>query len=66
MAATRLMRLLTVEQVAELTGWKAATIRNKCWRRELDYVKLGRNIRFREEVISKLISESEIPAVAGR
>ncbi len=41
-------RLLTVDEVARVTGWKPATIRQKVWRREIDHVKLGRNIRFKE------------------
>lgn len=59
-------RLLTVDEVARVTGWKPATIRQKVWRRELDYVKLGRNIRFKEEVITRLIEGSEVPALEAR
>jgi excisionase family DNA binding protein len=56
-------RLLTVDEVARVTGWKPATIRQKVWRREIDYIKLGRNIRFKEEVISRLIEGSAVPAL---
>jgi excisionase family DNA binding protein len=56
-------RLLTVDEVAKLTGWKASTIRQKTWRRELPYVKLGRSVRFREETITKLIEQSVVPAL---
>lgn len=59
-------KLLTVDQVAAITGWKPATIRQKVWRRELPYLKLGRNIRFREQVITELIESSEIPALEVR
>lgn len=59
-------RLLTVEEVARITGWKPATIRQKVWRREIAYVKLGRSVRFKEEVINKLIAGSEVPALASR
>lgn len=55
-------RLLTVDQVARLTGWRPATIRMKIWRRELPYIKLGRSVRFRESEIMKLIEGSEVPA----
>lgn len=61
-----IIRLLTVDEVARVTGWKPATIRQKVWRRELDYVKLGRNIRFKEEVIARLIEGSEVPALEQR
>jgi excisionase family DNA binding protein len=59
-------RLLTVEEVAKLTGWKPATIRQKVWRRELPYVKLGRSVRFRESEISHLIEGSSVPALERR
>jgi excisionase family DNA binding protein len=59
-------RLLTVDEVARVTGWKPATIRQKVWRREIDYIKLGRNIRFKEEVIARLIEGSAVPALEAR
>jgi excisionase family DNA binding protein len=59
-------RLLTVEDVASWTGWKPSTIRNKCWRKELPYLKLGRNIRFKQDVIERLIEGCEVPALESR
>ncbi len=59
-------RLLTVDQVAGMTGWKPATIRQKVWRREIDYIKLGRSVRFKEEVITRLIEGSSVPALEPR
>jgi excisionase family DNA binding protein len=59
-------RLLTVDEVARLTGWRPATIRQKVWRRELPYVKLGRSVRFKEAEINRLIEGSEIPALEPR
>lgn len=56
-------RLLTVDEVARMTGWRPATIRQKVWRRELPYVKLGRSVRFRESEISHLIEGSSVPAL---
>jgi excisionase family DNA binding protein len=56
-------KLLTVDEVAAVTGWKPATIRQKVWRRELEYLKIGRSIRFRAETISKLIEAAVIPAL---
>jgi predicted DNA-binding transcriptional regulator AlpA len=53
-------RLLTVRDVAEITGWKEA-VRHKVWRREIEFVKLGRSIRFRAEVIDSLIEEAIVP-----
>jgi excisionase family DNA binding protein len=59
-------RLLTVEEFAKATGWKPATVRQKVWRREIDYVKLGRSIRFREETLTRLIERSAVPALEVR
>ena len=59
-------RLLTVDEVAELTGWRQATIRQKVWRRKLPYVKLNRSVRFRESEIMKLIEGSAVPALESQ
>jgi len=59
-------RLLTVDQVSAMTGWRPATIRQKVWRREIEYIKLGRSIRFREETITRLIEGSSVPALEPR
>jgi excisionase family DNA binding protein len=56
--------LLTIEQVALLTGWSPATVRSKVYKRELEFVKLGRSVRFRPETIEQLITDSVIPAIA--
>jgi excisionase family DNA binding protein len=61
MANTR--NLLTVNDVAQMTGWKPKTVRMKVWRRELEFVKLGRSVRFREETINRLIDRSTVPAL---
>jgi hypothetical protein len=36
-------RLLTVDQFAEAIGWKPATVRQKVWRREIDFVRIGKS-----------------------
>ena len=64
MANTR--KLLTINDVAQLTGWKPKTVRMKVWRRELEFVKLGRSVRFREETINQLIERGTVPALEGR
>ena len=40
-------KLLTVEEFAAEVGWKPATVRQKVWRREIEFVRVGRCIRFR-------------------
>jgi len=59
-------KLLTVDDVAEMTGWKPKTVRMKVWRREIEFVKLGRSIRFREETINQIIDRGTIPALEPR
>ena len=66
MEKTNMPRLLTVDQVARLTGWRPATIRSKVWKRELPYVKLGRSLRFRADEISKIIEGSAMPALESQ
>ena len=55
--------LMTVEQFAEAVGLRPATVRQKVWRRELEYVKIGRSIRFRPETAEKLIEAGIVPAL---
>jgi len=56
-------RLLTVEEFATRTGKKPATIRQKIWRREIDFLRIGRSIRFTEEMVSKVIESAFVPAI---
>jgi excisionase family DNA binding protein len=55
--------LMTVEQFAEAVGLRPATVRQKVWRRELEYVKIGRSIRFRPETAEKLIEAGTVVAL---
>jgi len=58
--------LLTVDDVARLTGWAPGTIRGKVFRHELEYLKLGRSVRFRAETIAKLLESAVVPARENR
>lgn len=60
-------KLLTVDQVAELTGWSKSTIRSRIWRRKLEFIRLdGRSIRFRRQAIDDLIERGTVPALPDR
>jgi excisionase family DNA binding protein len=59
-------KLLTVEEFAAEVGWKPATVRQKIWRRELEYVKLGRSVRFKPETAQSLIERGTVPALERR
>jgi excisionase family DNA binding protein len=62
----KLMELLTVQDVARVTGWKESSVRQKCWRKELPYYKLGRSVRFKSDDIMRMIEESSVPALESR
>lgn len=59
-------KLLKVDEAAERTGFKSATVRAKILKREWPYVKLGRSVRLKESFISRLIEQSEVPARAQK
>ena len=54
-------KLLNVEEFAALLGWKPSTVRQKVWRREIEYVKIGRSIRFKLETAESLINAGTVP-----
>lgn len=58
--------LLTVRDVAAATGWTESTVRQKVWLRQIEYIKLGRSIRFRPETIDALIADATVPAAEPR
>jgi excisionase family DNA binding protein len=58
--------LLTVEQFAEAVGWRPATVRQKIWRREIEFVRIGRSIRFKPETAERLIERGTVPAMEPR
>jgi excisionase family DNA binding protein len=57
------VKLLTVNEFAAQVGWKPSTVRQKIWRRELEYVKLGRSVRLKPETAQTLIERGTIPAL---
>jgi excisionase family DNA binding protein len=56
-------RPLNVKELAEATGWKESTVRQKVWRREIEYLKIGRCVRFRPETVERLLDEATVPAI---
>jgi len=59
-------KLLNVREFADSLGWKPATVRQKVWRREIEYIKIGRSIRFKPETAQKLIERGTVPALEQR
>lgn len=58
--------LLTVAEFAEALGWSPATVRAKVWKREVEFIRMGRSIRFRPETVQQLIENNTVPALAVR
>ena len=59
------LRLLTVAEFAQRSGWRVATVRQKLWLRELPFVRLGsRSVRLREDLLEELITT--VPALKKR
>jgi excisionase family DNA binding protein len=56
-------KLLNVEEFAAEVGWQPATVRQKVWRREVEFVRMGRSIRFKRETAEKLIEIGTVPAL---
>lgn len=53
--------LLGVDEFAQLVGQKPSTIRQKIWRREIEFVRIGRSIRFRPELVDEIIQRGTVP-----
>lgn len=59
-------RLLTVEDVAEIMSLQPKTIRAWVFRREIPFVRVGHNVRFRTELIDELITNGEVRSLRRR
>jgi hypothetical protein len=59
-------RLLTIDEFAFATVQKPQTVRQKLWRREYPYIKLGRSVRLRAELVEELIDRGTVPALGAR
>jgi len=56
--------LLTVNEFAQVTGWAESTIRQKVWLRQIEFVRMGRSIRFKPETAERLIEEGTVLPLA--
>jgi excisionase family DNA binding protein len=54
--------MLTAEEVAGVMKWKLATVYQKKYRREIEFVKIGRSLRFKKSSLLKLIDLGTVPA----
>jgi excisionase family DNA binding protein len=59
-------KLLTIREAADELRLKPNTLYQKIWRREIEFVKFGRNVRFRADVIERMIEEATVPALGER
>ena len=56
-------KLMTVDEFAAAVGWKPSTVYQKIWRRELEYVKIGRSVRIKHETVQRLIETGTVPSL---
>jgi excisionase family DNA binding protein len=59
------MRLFTIREGAERLGVKPKTVRFWIWTRKIEYVKIGRAVRLREDTIQKIIELGTVPQRRG-
>ena len=58
-------KLLTTAEFAAAIGMKEATIRQWVWLRKIEYVKLGKSVRFKPETVEKMIVRGTVPVRGG-
>ena len=56
------MDLLTVEEAAEATRMSLSWWRQKVFRREVDYLKIGRSVRIPRSTVDLVLERSRIKA----
>jgi len=55
--------LLTVEEFAKALGMSPKTVRMWIWRRRVEFVRVGRAIRFRPETVDEIVNRGSVPAL---
>jgi excisionase family DNA binding protein len=55
-------KLLNKEEVAERLGVKVRYVTHLVYMRRLDYVKVGRHLRFEERAIARFIDDGRVEA----
>jgi len=55
--------LINIDDAARFLGLQPSTLRRWIYEKRIGYVKLGRRVLFRKEVIEQLIRDSEKPAL---
>ena len=58
--------LIGIDDGARYLGLQPSTLRRWVYERRIPYVKLGRRVLFRKEVLDELVKSSERPAIARR
>lgn len=56
---TQRRRLLTVEDVADWLCMSPKTIRSWVFQGQIDFVRVGRNLRFRPDTVEQMIAAGE-------
>jgi excisionase family DNA binding protein len=62
MSFGKMAKMLTVAQVAALTGWKESTVRARILKRTIPFYKLGRSVRVSEDDLRMFLEKARVPA----
>lgn len=55
------IKLLTIREVSQMTGWPVNSILEKVWNRQIEFVPFGGSVRFRLSTILALIEKEKAP-----
>jgi excisionase family DNA binding protein len=56
-------RILSIQELSDLTGWAVPTIYGKVHRREIPHFKRGKNLMFSQKAIKEWLDEGRVPTV---
>lgn len=56
------IRLLDVREAARFLGTTPKTLYTWAWKRKIDFVKIGRNLRFDVQDLERMINEAKVKA----
>jgi len=57
-----IMELLTIAEAAQLTRMSSSWWRQKVFRREIDYLKIGRSVKIPKSTVDELLENSQVKA----
>ncbi len=59
------MNLLTLPEAAKRLGLQVSTLRFWVWTRRIEYIKVGRAVRLREDTVREIVEHGTVPPRRG-